>query len=109
VTLIEFKQLLERTGYPVAYFQFKATESTPAPDPPFIVYYTPSTDNFKADNISYLNITNITVELYTNYKDLATEQKLESLFKANGLAWDADEVFIESEQLFQRIYDIGVI
>lgn len=109
MTLIEFKQLLDQTGYPVAYFQFKATESTPAPSPPFLVYFTPSTSNFKADNKVYSKITNITVELYTNYKDLASEQKLESLFNENDLAWEADEVWIESEQLFQRIYDIGVI
>ncbi|WP_226619871.1 hypothetical protein [Cytobacillus firmus] len=107
--LIEFKQLLDQTGYPVAYFQFKTTESTPAPSPPFLVYYTPSTSNFKADNKVYSKITNITVELYTNYKNLAIEQTLESLFEANDLAWEADEVWIESEQLFQRIYDIGVI
>ncbi len=107
--LVEFKQLLDRAGYPVAYFQFKATESTPAPSPPFIVYYTPSTSNFKADNKVYSKITNITVELYTNYKDLAAEQKLESLLDENDIPWDWDETWIESEQLFQRIYDIGVI
>lgn len=107
MTLIEFKHLLDQTGYPVAYFQFRATESSPSP--PFIVYYTPSTSNFKADNKVYSKITNITVELYTNYKDLAAEQKLEKLFDDNHLAWEVDEVWIESEQLFQRIYDIGVI
>lgn len=106
MTLVELKQLLDQTGYPVAYNHFSSTN---APNPPFIVYMSPSTSNFLADNKVYSKVNNVTVELYTNYKDLAAEQKLESLFDANDIPWNADEVWIESEQLFQRIYDIGVI
>jgi hypothetical protein len=109
MTLIELKRLLDQSGYPVAYNHFTATENNPAPPPPFIVYMAPSTTNFKADNRVYSKVNNVTVELYTNYKDLAAEQNLESLFDTNDIPWDADETWIESEKLFQRIYDIGVI
>ena len=109
MTLVELKKLLDQTGYPVAYNHFTATTNNPVPSPPFIVYMTPSQSNFLADNKAYTKINNVTVELYTNYKDLAAEQTLESLFDENEISWDADEVYIETEKLYQRIYEIGVI
>lgn len=62
-----------------------------------------------ADNKVYTKINNFTVELYTNKKDLIAEEKLESLFDKYEIPYNPDEVWIESEQLFQRIYEIGVI
>jgi hypothetical protein len=105
MTLIEFKQLLDDAGLPVAYSHFDSPPSIP-----FIVYMTQGTSNYFADNKVYRKGTPITVELYTNKKDLSAEKKLEDLLDQSEIPWEVTgEPWIESEQLFQRIYEIGVI
>lgn len=99
----ELYTLLGTTGYPVAYHHFKKPPSIP-----FITYLDTGTTNFMADDAVYEKVLNIDVELYTEVKDAAAEQKLEKIFKENGIAWDADEFWDESEKMYQRIYEIGV-
>ncbi|MFS0783552.1 hypothetical protein [Bacillus sp. 1P06AnD] len=108
MTLAELKKILDATGFPVAYSHFTATETKPIPSPPYICYLTPYTSNFKADNRVYKKINNVQIELYTSKKDLAAEAKLEDLLDANDFPYDPIEVFIESENLFQRIYEIKI-
>lgn len=109
MTLAELTAILRATGYPVAYSHFTATPNNPVPDPPYICYLVPYTSNFMADNKVYTKINNPLVELYTNKKDLAAEKALEDILDENNIPYDADETFIESENIFQRIYEIGVI
>lgn len=104
MTLPELVQILKATGYPVAYSHFSSTPSIP-----FITYVEIDSSNFHADNKSYKKIRNINVELYTNKKDLQAEETLEALLDANDLPYQTSEAYIESEQLFQRIYQLGVI
>jgi hypothetical protein len=104
MTLAELKQLLDTTGYPVAYSHFnKPVEA------PFITYLVAFSSNQFADNKVHKKIQNVQVELYTNYKDLTAESTLEDIFDANEIPYETTETFIESEQLFQKIYEIGVI
>ncbi|ALY08043.1 hypothetical protein EauS123_00044 [Exiguobacterium phage vB_EauS-123] len=104
MTLQQLKALLDQAGYPVAYNHFNS-----APSIPFIVYRLPSTSNFDADNVVYHNINNVEIELYTNKKDLTAEKKLEDVLKANELPYQTFEVWIDSEKLFQRIYETRLI
>lgn len=104
MTLVELKQILDRTGYPVAYYQFNVDENNPAPTLPFIVYLVDSTANYFSDDKLLKKVDNVLIELYTDNKDLIAEQKLESLLNDNEICWNVDEVFIESEKMFQRIY-----
>ena len=46
MTLEELAGMLEKTGFPFAYDHFAEGES---PDPPFICYLLPGSDNFSAD------------------------------------------------------------
>ena len=101
--LSELKTALDATGYPVAYHHFEEAQELP-----FIVYLESETSNFLADNTVYEKVRNIEVELYTDKKDLAAEAAIEAVFKANELPWQAAEFWIESEKLYQRIYEIGV-
>ena len=103
MTLAELKKILDDAGYPVAYSHF-----TTAPAPPYICYLTPYTSNFKADNKVYKRIDNVQIELYTSRKDLAAESKLEAVLDENDLSYDAIETYIESEKLYQRIYEIKI-
>jgi hypothetical protein len=109
MTLAELKSILKQTGYPVAYSHFVSTSENPPPKPPFITYLVSFSSNQFADNKVYKKIQNVQVELYTNYKDLTAESTLEDILDANEIPYETTETFIESEQLFQKIYEIGVI
>ncbi len=94
-------KLLEETGIPFAYDHFAEGES---PDPPFICYLLPQSDNFSADGKVYLKVSNVNIELYTDSKDLAVEQKLEIVLDIHGIFYDKTEVWIESEKLYEVLY-----
>lgn len=94
-------KLLEETGIPFAYDHFAEGES---PDPPFICYLLPQSDNFSADGKVYLKVSSVNIELYTDSKDLAVEQKLEIVLDIHGIFYDKTEVWIESEKLYEVLY-----
>lgn len=108
MTLVELKKILEATGYPVAYSHFTATETNPLPKPPYICYLVAYSPNFIADNKVYQRINNVQIELYTGKKDLVAESKLESILDEQELPYKPTEIFIESEKLFQRMYEIKI-
>ena len=95
------KTILDITGLPVAYHHFK----TP-PKPPYIVYLFAYSSNFGADNKVHKEIPNYQVELYTTIKDPASEKLVEDLFDANDIYWEKTETYIESEGLYQVLYEI---
>ena len=94
-------KILEETGLPFAYDHFAEGES---PDPPFICYLVPNSDNFAADGKVYYKINELHIELYTDCKDLSAEQKLEDALDANGIYYEKSEVWIESEKLYEVLY-----
>ena len=108
MTLVEFKKVLDATGYPVAYSHFTATETSPSPKPPYITYLVSYSSNFIADNKVYKKIDNVQVELYTNKKDLVSENKLETQLDNSDIPYQSIETYIESEKLFQKIYEIKI-
>lgn len=93
--------LLKSTGLPVAYHHF-----VQPPTPPYIVYLFAFSSNFSADNKVYQKVPHYQVELYTTKKDPATEKILEDLFDNNDIYWEKTETYIESEGLYQVIYEI---
>ena len=94
-------RLLEETGIPFAYDHFAEGES---PDPPFICYLLPQSDNFSADGKVYLKVSSVNIELYTDSKDLAVEQKLEAVLDTHGILYAKTEVWIESAKLYEVLY-----
>ena len=93
--------LLKTIGLPVAYHHF-----TSPPTPPYIVYLFSYSANFGADNKVHGKVNNYQVELYTKTKDPAAEALLEGLFDANDIYWDKTETYIDSEGLYQVLYEI---
>ncbi len=93
--------LLKTTGLPVAYHHF-----TSPPSPPYIVYLFAYSSNFGADNKVHSQADNYQVELYTKTKDPAAEALIEGLFDANDIYWEKTETYIESEGLYQVLYEI---
>jgi hypothetical protein len=97
-------QILSETGVPVARNSFLQ----PKP-PPYIVYVFSHSNNYTADSMVYLKRDNYQVELYTEKKDIALEEKLEGIFDSYGLVYDKTETYLQSEQLLEVIYEIQMI
>lgn len=93
--------LLKTTKLPVAYHHFVAP-----PTPPYIVYLFSYCSNFGADNKVHSQADNYQVELYTVKKDPTSEALIENLFNANDIYWEKTETYIESEGLYQVLYEI---
>lgn len=99
--MVELYNLLSTLGLPVSYRFFKSP-----PAPPYIVYLLSYSDNFGADNKVYSKEDNYQVELYSTKKDLASEKKIEDLFDSNDIYYEKTETYIESEGLYQVLYEI---
>jgi hypothetical protein len=107
--LSEIKTILEATGFPVAYSHFIEAENLPVPDPPFICYLVAYSGNFIADNKVYKQIPTVQIELYTDKKDLEAEARVEAALDSNELPYQTTETYIDSEQLFQKLYEVRLI
>lgn len=97
----ELLTIIKGTGIPFAYDHFAEGES---PDPPFICYLLPGSDNFAADGRVYYKINEVRIELYTDSKDLAVEEKLEDVLDAYGIFYNKSETWIDSEKLYEVLY-----
>ena len=97
----ELMHLMEETGLPFAYDHFAEGES---PDPPFITFLLPGSNNFSADGKVYLKINEVHIELYTDEKNPETEALVEDALDAHGIFYDKTEVWIESERLYEVLY-----
>lgn len=98
--------MLEEAGLPLAYDHFAEGES---PDPPFIVFLFPGSENVFADDTVYEKVDQLNVELYTDKKDPAQEAKIEAALRRYDLAWEKSEVWIESEKMYEVLYQTQII
>ena len=101
----EIVEMLEEAGLPLAYDHFAEGES---PEPPFICFLSPQSDNFSADNVVYAEFQYLNVELYTDEKNPELEDRLEAVFNAHELFWQKSEVWIETEKLYEVLYTMSV-
>jgi hypothetical protein len=98
-------KVVEEIGVCSAYHHFAEGE---APKPPFLVYLYPKTDNFSADGVVYLKINKLDIELYTDKKDVSLEEKVEAVFTKHGIFYEKSETWIESEKLYEVLYETEV-
>ena len=98
-------KMLEEMKLPFAYHHFAEGES---PDPSFLVYLYPGADNFAADGVTYFKVNKLHIELYTDYKDIDLEEKVEAVLIGHGLFYDKSEVWISSEKLYEVLYQMEV-
>ena len=98
--------MLEEAGLPLAYDHFAEGES---PDPPFIVFLFPGSDNVFADDTVYEKVDQLNVELYTDKKDPTQGAKIEAALRRSELPWEKSEVWIESEKMYEVLYQTQII
>ena len=95
--------ILQQLNIPVAYDHFNTDTN-----PPFVVYRRYSQSNFGADNKVYAKINNYYIELYTEYKDVELEERLETLLTNNDIFFNVEsEDYISDEKMYEIIYSIG--
>ena len=97
----ELTRLLTETGIPFAYDHFAEGES---PEPPFITFLIPASDNFSADGFVYLKVDVVHIELYTDEKNPETEAQVEEVLDRHGIFYYKTEVWIEEEKLYEVLW-----
>lgn len=105
MTRAEVAAMVAGIGPPAAYYQFD--EGT-AEAPPFITYYYLGRDDVFADDRNYSALANLVVELYTDAKDVDTEQAVETALQAAGMTYTTTETTIDSEKLYMVAYNMEV-
>lgn len=73
---------------------------------PYAVLVFGSSDNFEADNKTYIKRDNLTIELYSTSKDSVLESKVESVFDYFELPFESDETYDDGQQFYLKYYYI---
>lgn len=101
MTFQQIASMIQGMGLPFTYDSFP---NNIAPNPPYIVFNYPQSNDFGADNTNYVSIDTLNIELYTSTKDFALESSIESVLNENGFFYEKSESYIRSENLFQITY-----
>lgn len=97
---------LKTIGLPVAYGHWPSGK---VPELPYLIVLERAATDVFADNTRFYRVKNYDVELYFEKKDPNLEQKIESFFDTQEIAYaSSDDYWIESEKFYQKIYDIGI-
>ena len=98
--------MMEEIGLPFAYDHFAEGES---PEPPFICFLHPGSDNFSADGWAYFKVDKVYIELYTDEKDFALEKTVETTLNNYGIVFDKSEEYIDSERMHVTVYQSDIV
>jgi hypothetical protein len=93
--------LMRALDLPFAYDHFAEGEG---PDPPFVCYLLPGSDNFAADGRVYFKRAQVNLELYTDAKDPTLERQVEAVLDEYGVYYEKTETWISSEKLYEILY-----
>ena len=96
MTLEELAEMLEKTGFPFAYDHFAEGES---PDPPFICYLLPGSDNFSADGRVYPSIPDNPEDWLDEFNTFNIYQVLPKLIELWGMNIRTD---VEAKKNFMQ-------
>lgn len=101
----ELVKIIEEMDIPFAYDHFAEGESL---DPPFLCYLLPGSDNFAADGRVYYKMSEVRIELYTDFKDVSLEEKVTAVLDNHGIFYEQSEVWIEEEKLYEVAFEFAM-
>lgn len=101
----ELVKIMEEMDIPFAYDHFAEGES---PDPPFMCYLLPGSNHFSADGRVYYKMSEVRIELYTDFKDLSLEEKVTAVLDNHGIFYGQSEVWIEEEKLYEVVFEFAM-
>ena len=105
MTYNQIMEMAAATGLPYAYDHFAEGES---PDPPFLIFLFPRSNNFSADGKVYYRINQLDFELYTDKKKPDVEARVETVLDRRELFYNKSEAWIEEEKLYEVLYQMEV-
>lgn len=105
MTQEELYLLLQTIEIPIAHRVFPEDEKQ---SPPFAVYYRQGCENVYADDKPYIKNQNFVLELYTDYRMPELEQRVETLFDDNEIAYTTEEVYLDDEKMYEIIYEFTI-
>lgn len=105
MTIENLVEMLQEFKIPFAYDHFAEGES---PEPPFICYLIPGSNNFAADGRVYFKLNEVRIEMYTDFKDSSLESKVENVLDGHEIFYNKSETWIQSEKLYEVMYSFDM-
>lgn len=88
----------------VTYWEWPIGES---PALPFVCFFSNNDSEFAADNVNYFSRPRYSVELYSKYRDKATEALFEAKFNENNLYYSKDAEYLTDERCWVTVFSIN--
>lgn len=98
-------KMVKEMGLPYAYDHFVEGEAV---KPPFLVFLYPKAANFAADGVAFFKINQLDIEIYTDLKRPDLEERVEAVLLKHGIFYGKSEVWIETEKLYEVLYEMEV-
>lgn len=92
------------TALPNAYWEFEEPVSLP-----FLCFYYPYRNDFRADNVNFLPIEHTVLELYTEQIDFPQEEAVEAVLTGAEITFTKNRNYIDSERMWQTVYEFDLI
>lgn len=102
----EVNSMVESVGIPSAYYQFADDTGQ---QPPFICFFYGGSNDVNADNINYVRVERLYIELYTDQKDFALEAKVEKTLNDNGIVFAKSQDYIDTERMHVTVYESDIV
>lgn len=99
----ELLEILRPTEIPWAYHHWSKKQP-----PPYGVYLDMGDDPFFADNQNYVSFRETRLEVYSLERDPALDQRVKDALDAAAISYDVDYTWIESEGLYETIFECEV-
>lgn len=103
MTRQQISNLVASFGLPYAYYSFPIQQ---APILPYVVYFFEADNDVIADNNNFVKVDNLRIELYTEKPDFSL---IDSINEQIPFAHSRETIYIESEQMFETIFESEVI
>ena len=103
----KIKSLADSLSVPFAYYQFEG-EKKDLPEPPFLIFNYPESDDFYADNINYQGKTEVELFYCSDEKDFAAEQTIEDFFRSNEMTYTKEQTYIDTSEMWETKYNTEV-
>ena len=101
----ELVKIIEEMDIPFAYDHFAEGEN---PEPPFLCYLLPGSNNFATDGRVYYKMSEVRIEMYTDFKDVSLEEKVTAVLDNHGIFYEQSEVWIEEEKLYEVAFEFAM-
>ena len=106
MTYKEVSNMISSIGLPYAYYQFPDGTDTA---PPFICFLYDGSHDLAADDTNYQRIRPLVIELYTDSKDFALENSVETVLNQYGFAYSREETYLDSEKMHMVSFTTEVV